>query len=273
MLRGQIGRVESHRFAQEHLAKKAQKGHRLPSRARLLRRSQPVEVKHRTLEDLLSAGPICMVWTATAYRCSQAMTGCAAAARQPGSAAARHHGNPGLGTGGRRWRARPPTGAFRDAGGDREGQAVGDGGRRGVQLGPFWRHRLLHLDGGEGGSDRHGVRQRLQHPGSADLWQGRQSSEPTPGGAAGHNAAPAMLEHGTRVACQPATRAAAAYPPCGRSTAKKPKFRVRIVTSIGGFSHFDGTERWASFWFCFGARRSRYAFFGMLPCSARLVPC
>jgi LDH2 family malate/lactate/ureidoglycolate dehydrogenase len=36
----------------------------------------------------------------------------------------------------------------------------------------FWRHRLLHIDGGEGRADRYGLHRRLQHPGGADLWQG-----------------------------------------------------------------------------------------------------
>ncbi len=42
----------------------------------------------------------------------------------------------------------------------------------GAQLGAFRRHRLLHVDGGQGGADRHGVHQQLVAPGRADLWQG-----------------------------------------------------------------------------------------------------
>src|SRR5438477_6995082 len=36
----------------------------------------------------------------------------------------------------------------------------------------FGRDRLLHLDGGEGRADRHGVHQCVEHPGRADLRQG-----------------------------------------------------------------------------------------------------
>jgi len=35
--------------------------------------------------------------------------------------------------------------------------------------------------------------------------------------------------------------------------------------------YFDGTERWVSFRFCFGARLSRELFFNIIPGSAYLI--
>jgi len=37
------------------------------------------------------------------------------------------------------------------------------------------------------------------------------------------------------------------------------------VSWIYVLSHFDGTERWVSFWFSFGARLSREPFFDIIP--------
>src|SRR5712691_2222500 len=59
--------------------------------------------------------------------------------------------------------------------GDRQGERGRHRNRRGAQLGPLWRYRLLHADGGKGRADRHGVHQRLQHPGGADLRQGSKA--------------------------------------------------------------------------------------------------
>jgi hypothetical protein len=44
------------------------------------------------------------------------------------------------------------------------------------------------------------------------------------------------------------------------------------VSWICVLSHFDGAERWVSFWFSFGARLSREPFFDMIPGSADLIP-
>jgi hypothetical protein len=46
----------------------------------------------------------------------------------------------------------------------------------------------------------------------------------------------------------------------------------RPVSWIYVLSHFDGTERWVSFWFSFAARLSRERFFDMIPGSADLIP-
>jgi hypothetical protein len=44
------------------------------------------------------------------------------------------------------------------------------------------------------------------------------------------------------------------------------------VSWICVLSHFDGTERWVSFWFSFGARLSREPFLDIIPGSADLIP-
>jgi hypothetical protein len=46
----------------------------------------------------------------------------------------------------------------------------------------------------------------------------------------------------------------------------------RAVSWIYILSLFDGTERWVSFWFSFGARPSRKPFFDIIPGSADLIP-
>jgi hypothetical protein len=91
-----------------------------------------------------------------------------------------------------------------------------------------------------------------------------------------HKTGPAVLEHGGDshrvVRRQP--RPVRPSPPHGPVHRKKGQVSgyERPVSWIYILSHFDGAERWVSFWFFLGARLSRERFFDMIPGSADLIP-
>jgi hypothetical protein len=73
--------------------------------------------------------------------------------------------------------------------------------------------------------------------------------------------------------CRSTVLASRCQPPRGPVYRKKGQVSgYGRVSCICVLSYFDGTERWVSFWFCFGARLSRETFFDMIPGSADLIP-
>jgi hypothetical protein len=84
------------------------------------------------------------------------------------------------------------------------------------------------------------------------------------------NPAPAVPERGgARIALSAGNPPLVRFSPPPHKPVHRKKGQVsgydHPVSWIYVLSHFDGTERWVSFWFSFGARLSREPFFDIIP--------